>query len=60
MHYKIVHANCIEDLENQVNAMLARGWLPIGGVAVLPKLIQMSAPGETFMQSMYFKQKAAS
>lgn len=34
MQYKILNDSNLRELENQVNAAMADGWLPCGGVAI--------------------------
>lgn len=34
MEYKFVSAECGWKLEDEVNALIAKGWVPIGGVSV--------------------------
>lgn len=34
MEYKVLMALEVEGLEEQVNEMLRRGWVPCGGVAI--------------------------
>jgi hypothetical protein len=33
MKYKIVESASVADLESEVNALIKKGWRPVGGVA---------------------------
>lgn len=35
MTYRLIDAETLDELEKQVNAAIAEGWLPLGGVQVL-------------------------
>ena len=34
MKYKAIEASKIEDLNQEVNELIAKGWRPVGGVSV--------------------------
>jgi len=34
MEYKIVSSASLSDLENQVNALMRDGWVPLGGLSI--------------------------
>ena len=36
MQYRIIRERSLEDLEDEVNAALAEGWVPTGGPMNLP------------------------
>ena len=36
MQYRIIRERSLEDLEEEVNAALAEGWIPTGGPMALP------------------------
>ena len=45
MKYGITYAKTAEELEVEVNRLMAEGWQPLGGIATISELIGM-APGK--------------
>lgn len=58
MHYKVVRALTIEQLEGEMQRHLAAGYLPVGGLAVR---VFRDATGEAaamYMQAAFHPEKA--
>ena len=37
--YYIVRADRLPELQTEVNEMLAKGWQPVGGIAIVPRYL---------------------
>jgi hypothetical protein len=54
-NYVIVDSDSTEDLETQVNSMVDKGFVPVGGVAVLYQTWENERKGYQESQALYFQ-----
>lgn len=56
--YRVIYANSMEYLEEQLTEMLEIGWLPAGGIAIERRELNEQLTLQ-FFQAMYFPTKAS-